>query len=284
MVVYLDVYWLVNAAVDAVLLLVSGRLAGLRPRAGRVLAAAAVGATLATAGEVLPLLSKLRLPWLAVVSLLMLPVAHGWHGPAALARQAGYLYAAGAVVAGVALALPVSPAAGGWSWLLLLVALAVGGLAMERLTRSGRRQWALQAWDCQLLLSEGERTLVLEALIDSGDTLVEPLSGLPAALVWAGALEPLLGEEGRHFFLFWRQGVEPPRSLESALRWVPYQGPTEKGLLPAWRPQRTEIRMGGERIEAELVVAVAPAPPAPGRGVLALVPAAALAAGRRLMR
>ncbi|MDI3299224.1 MAG: sigma-E processing peptidase SpoIIGA [Bacillota bacterium] len=283
MVVYLDVYWLVNAAVDTVLLVVAGRLAGLRPRPGRVLSAAALGATLAVAGELLPLLRPLRAPWLLLVSLVMLPVAHGWRGPAALARQAGYLYASGAIVAGVALALPTGPGAGGRSWLALLVALAAGALALERLTRGGRRQWALERWACQLVLVEGDRSLTLDALVDSGDTLVDPLSGRPAAVVWAGALERLFGRRGRDFFLGWRRGVEPPEALAPSLCWLPYQGPTEGGLLPGWRPQRAEIRLGDERVEAELVVAVVPAPPAPGRGVQALVPAAALA-GRRVMR
>ncbi|MBX5464130.1 MAG: sigma-E processing peptidase SpoIIGA [Clostridia bacterium] len=283
MVVYLDVYWLVNAAVDTVLLVAAGRLAGLRPRPLRVLAAASLGAGLAVAGELSPLLRHLRLAWMLLVSLFMLPVAFGWHGPAAFLRQAGYLYAGAAVVAGTALALPGMPASGGPGWLALLVALAAGSLALERLAWGGRRQWALARWRCELLLEEGGRALTLEALVDSGDTLVDPLSGRPAAVVAAAALEKLLGREASDFFLHWERGAKPPERLASALCWLPYQGPTEGGLLPGWRPERSEIRLDGERIETQLVVAVVPAPPAAGRGVEALVPAAALT-GRRVVR
>lgn len=160
------------------------------------------------------------------------------------------LFGAAFVVGGLAFALAL--ATGGrlekgiiWTGLPLRTALCIALLA-SFLPRAARRilRRRQQGRVCLEVEHLGERHR-LEALIDSGSSLYDPLSGLPVIVAY---LPSLAGE---------------------ARLPIPLGGIGGESVLPALRPERILL----EGVELSALVAFSPAPL---RGIQALIPPAAL--------
>ena len=114
------------------------------------------------------------------------------------------------------------------------------------------------------------RAVTFRALVDTGNSLCEPVSGLPVMVVSPAALREVLGEYYPLFLL-----SDPTEILEAAagvdalrgrLRLVPYSAVGAKGFLVAFRPDA--LRVGGEETR-ELLVALSPSASGEGHeGVL----------------
>lgn len=237
---YLDLYMLLNFAVDYLLLQATARLAGVRPRRGRLLTGAVLGAAY-SGGCFLPGFAFLAaLHWRAVFLALLGILAFGWRK--STWRQTG---------------------------VFLVLSLALGGMA-ELLGTAGPGRLLLCAgllWlSCTLLLGSAAasrclvplditrdgKTLHLTALQDTGNTLRDPVTGEQVLIIGEADCQKLTG--------LTRQQLEKPLdTLEQAplggLRLIPYRDVgRQSGLLLGMRMQN--ILLGGRRRPS--IVAFAP--------------------------
>ena len=101
------------------------------------------------------------------------------------------------------------------------------------------RSTAMRNWLVRLRMTQNSKTICFHALIDTGNCLREPLSGLPVLVVEAGLLRELLPERG--------------------YRVISYGSLGGKGRLACFKPEGLWIEMRGKlRYAPDLWVAVAP--------------------------
>ncbi len=188
MVVYGDIVLAVNTAVNFLIFLLGGRLCGYPTRPWRCLVAGCLGGAYAVACYVLPPVVSSPLGQFFSF-LVMTPVAYGWRKRTI--RPAAMAFLCSAALAGCAFMLTQICSMGailfhgglyypiGTKVLLLTAAgfyLAATLFAASAL-RHGKGE--LRAFS----VSVGEKSLHLNALVDTGNTLQDPMSGLPVAVL-----------------------------------------------------------------------------------------------------
>jgi len=280
-VVYVDMAFALNLAIDLAWLWCAGVLAGAPLRPWRLALAAALGAAAATAAFWPAGRWFTRWPVRLAGTALLSALAYGGGGWALLLRRTLWLWLAGATMAGSVLALqagtPWHPQpAPGAALLVLGVAAAVGGGCLlwrgttERKARNGLRA------EVEVATAQGRAWL--PALVDSGNLLVDPLSGVPVLVAEADALAACLPPA------LWRAAVAgkaEEAALAGAVRLLPYHVVGGGGLLPAVRARvRWRLPAGETGRRPSALVALAPGALHPGGEVRALLPAAWLTGER----
>ena len=244
MTVYADGAFLLNTVIDYVLLLACARLSGAVIRRGRLLLAAGVGGVYAAA-SLWPELGFLGLwPAEAVMGMVLLLTAFGCERH--LLRLGLLFLGVSAAFGGLMLALchltgtgllllgggayyPVSFAA------LLMAAAAVYALChglFSGLSQHGSGEF------CSFWLCLDGGTAPIRALVDTGNTLKDPITNEPVLVTNCTVLQDLLPEEGLS-----REDFSDPAALSVRLaayhpRLIPYRAVgVESGLLVALRCQ-----------------------------------------------
>lgn len=191
--VYVDSLILLNAAVDYALLLAAGKICALPLRRGRMLLGALGGGIYALLAVLRPEIFSLALSKL-LAGALMTIIAFGLHRTTPRAVVAVYAVAAafgGAVYAASGLAgsangssrfMPVSPRV-----LLLSFAVCYAAvcLVFRRIARRADRRL------CLVQLCHNGTAVSFSALLDTGNELVDPVSGDPVLIADAETLSPL---------------------------------------------------------------------------------------------
>ena len=281
-VIYIDTLFLLNALVDYLLLLAAARLAGEPLRRVRFALGAALGGLYAVA-IFLPGLGFLAHPVCRVASAaLMMVVSYG--GSRRLFRQ-GVLFVAltcafgGGVVAigllggtGLSLGHGVFYSALDLKIVLLSAAVCYGVLTLvfQRLTRHSAADGELVPVKLRL----GERTVALTALVDTGNTLTDPVSGRPVMVAEGERAGPLFPREHRP-----GPGdlADPAAALarlgtgawRGRFRLLPYRSVgVDRGLLLAVRVDALEL---AGRVRGPALVALSPNPVSDGGGYQALI-------------
>ena len=197
MVVYLDVLFAVNALMDGATLLAAARLGGVQVRKMRLIFSAALGGGYAVLGAVWPVLTLAPLRLLAGLGLCMIAFGRERH----LARLCILYGVVAASFAGLAAALS---AASGRRLLLscgyyfavpiqvLVLAAAVGYAASGILLRGDAKHGALHRETETLTIRFGNRQTAVRVLHDTGNDLLEPVSGKPVVVLERKAAECLL--------------------------------------------------------------------------------------------
>ena len=257
-VIYIDALFFLNLLADYLLCLSAGRICGLYLRRGRYLAAALLGALYAAA-VYLPGLAFLALPPLRLAAgLLMGLVAFG--GERQPLRCAAVLLAVAAAFGGALWAIGL--AAGGSGGyvplsgriLFLAFALCYGALRLLfhfRARKRERRLVPVKAGFCG-------REACFTVLSDTGNSLMDPLSGARVLVACPHALRPLLREYTELFTLPPTELLELSAQipeLKGRLRLLPYRALSGSGLLPAFRPD--SLSLDG-RPCADMLIAVSP--------------------------
>jgi len=281
-VIYLDTLFFLNGLVDYLLLLAAARLAGEPLRRIRFGAGAVLGGGYAV-GIVLPGLGFLGHPLCRAAScLLMLVTAYG--GSRRLLRQGVIFLALTCAFGGGVMAIGLLSGRGltlgrgvFYSVLdvktLLLSAAACYALltgAMQRVGRHTAASGELQPVQLHL----GGRQVELTALVDTGNTLTDPVSGRPAMVAEGEAVWPLFPAEHRPSV---RDMRDPAGGLQrlgteewkGRFRLLPYRSVgVERGMLLAVKVD-SWILNGEER--GPLLVALSPTPVSDGGGYRALI-------------
>lgn len=246
-----ELYILGNALLCGCALPLGGKLAGVdRPGLRQLLLAAACAGMAAAAGILLPPLGLLGLP-------LCVWLAYRREGRAAVLR------------CGVT---------------TLCASLLLGG-AMTAFTEQGMRPWAavgislllegmlyllIRLLPCvlrevrQVELRVGERSIMLPAMVDSGNLMRDPLTSLPVLVIPMQAARALYPEA---------DGLDKLYALPRGFRLLHVRTAAGAGLLPMFRPDRCWLYLDGRRQEAKLLAAVAGRE---YRGAQALVPLCAI--------
>ena len=229
--VSVEIYFLTNVLMDALLLTAVARGLG-HVHPGRVLLAALLGGLYAVLAA-LPQLNALRLlPVQAAAALVLTRAAMPPGRSGGQILPAGLLLAA-AVFLGGALQLwgpdrGLSPAAS------LLLGGTTGGIALcALLTRRAKR---LVTWEVMVCAANDRGSVRFTALVDTGNRLREPLSGLPVLIAEEALLRPLLP---RDF-----DAVGAARRVPSGFRAVGFGALGSTGRLVCFRPEALSIGTG----------------------------------------
>ena len=247
----LDIVAFIHFLVDLLLILGTNRICARPLGAKRAVAAAAVGAVYAV-GCVLPGFSFLGvMPWRIIFLVLMGMVAFGLDYSA---LRPGVLFlllrmAMGGIALGVG--------KGGF-WAVVMAALSVCLMCLLGYDGRPGQQYL------PITITHRGRTLHLTALVDTGNTLRDPVSGLPVLVADASAGEKLL-------CLTQHQLQHPIETIAAGgcpgLRLIPYTAVGQtNGLLLGLRVE--ELSIGGKR--EDMIVAFAPQQIGAGKAYQAL--------------
>jgi len=275
MIVYVDLVFLTNLAVDGTVLLATAKARSLRPARWRVASAAAMGAAYAAAifWADVPYLYSLGAK--LAVSVLMVLISFGYRGPLAYLRTFGVFYAVNFVTLGGVLGLSSLVRASGspWSgmsiteqgsvvldWRMQLVMFALAfalSLKLFHGTSEGRRKQAdTSALLWQAKIQIGEESWEVPALLDTGNRLFDPITRTPVmimeAAVWQqklprGWCERLQAEPAD--LLLTELGEAGPDAFPwmNRMRLIPYRGVNGKSrLMLAVKPDSVMLSRADE--------------------------------------
>lgn len=280
MTIYVDTLFLLNSAINGLLLLGSGRLGGVPPRPWRVAAGAGLGGAYAVACVIPDLAFLGGWPWKLLVSVAMAVCAFGftrrtvklWGVFLALSAAFGGLILVLVQLLGAGLLLVNGTAYYPVSGRLLLMTAA----AVYILARTVFARLVQHSGDdlVRVELTSGEKTVKLTALRDTGNTLRDPATNRPVMVVeWqeAGGLLPPSaplhrGELSDPAALMTRMQAAAP---EKKWRLIPYRAVgTSGGLLLGMTCDR--MRIAKKTVEGG-VIAFSPTPLSDGGGYTALI-------------
>jgi len=271
---YLDVYLSVNFLLDFILLYAAGCLAQalLEPR--RLIAAASVG-TLYALGYVLPSVPRFMYGagGLVATSVLMVWIAFG-AGPRArgrvvMTRAVLFLYVSAVFAVGAGSSLlglsgrgSGHGLAGRWGPINMAVCLAGATFITLLLARRLSSVLAIRSWRQNPIVAlevwvEG-RSVGLTGLVDTGNHLADPLTGLPCLVAEADSLRSLVPDclrraagDGGPLPVTFPVAAEGGEGWNRRLRLVPFSSlGSADGMLVGFRPDRVVIHTPRAAYEA----------------------------------
>ena len=273
MIVYLDMAFLLNCLTDAAALYVTGRLAGLPLECRRLLIAAALGGTYGALCVLPGLGAASSLIPQVLVAAALVRLAFGRRE--AFLRHLLLFFMlscamAGALVAGVRLVQENGLALlAALDWRVFFLAGGPCFVILSVVFRGGARHGAAGQL-CRCSLARQGRTANLTALLDTGNTLTDTLSGAPVLTAHWEALEGLWTPEEREILshLEAAGAAQALEKLGSGFRLLPYQAVgVRSGLLLCFRADQAS--MDGRQL-GPVTVALSPTPVSDGGGYAAL--------------
>jgi stage II sporulation protein GA (sporulation sigma-E factor processing peptidase) len=222
--VYVELFLLQNFAMDALVLSLALRLAQRKPVFWRVALAAALGSCYALAAYWPPLRFLQGLLFRATCILCMCGLALRGLTLRSWLRTSGFSLVALICLGGTGYGLMEMLGARGFGLWQAIFTAVLGAMAMVALSLPLRR--AKPEFRRRVNLRLGEKELDLIGLIDSGNALTEPLSGLPVMLIDPGLAK----------------GLHPEK-----LRPVPFTALGAEGVVDAFYPD--SVLLEGEKMD-----------------------------------
>ena len=286
--VYADLLFLINAAMDGLCLLLTGKLLHRRVKTWRVALAAALGGVYAVAVLFPDMGAGLSLLLDLAMCLAMCGITFGGRGGGGirgLFSAVGVYFLLSMALGGIMTALYHLLNRAGWvsllseltgaggdglgSWLFLLLALVGGGLSLwgGRLSRrAGRISF------CTVQVELDGRQVVLRGMVDSGNLLRDPMGGRAVICADAHGLGDFLPSSHMEMMKGATSTVPHLSSSDAKrVRIIPAGTATGNGILYGFLPDRILLTAEGSGIQRE-VDAVVAVTPIPTNGVEALVP------------
>lgn len=239
--VYIDVLVGVNLFVNYLLLLCVSRFLSLEGKRKRLIAAAFLGALYSLSILLPEIPAGLSLLMKLFMSLTIVTAAFGFRGLRELIRETAAFYLISFAFAGFMLVLwyffapqglmirnsvvyfNVSPFA-----LIVLTVICYGAITLfHRIT--GRQM--PKDLNCRIVIDCGGKTSICTARVDTGNSLREPFSGDPVAVVY----EPVV------------EGMIPPKDGLN-FRLIPFDAISGGGVLESFRPDRMTICVGRKKL------------------------------------
>lgn len=139
-------------------------------------------------------------------------------------------------------------------WEILLVSSAVAYAVISIGWRLYRRVVNGKNLILKLSLTVDEKSVSVDALLDTGNTLFDPLSGLPVVVAEKAAIAPILPSSLKEDAVVFRE--ELPENWRKRLRMIPFSSlGKEDGMMVGFKPD--EALVDGEPI-GEVIVALSP--------------------------
>ena len=256
-VIYIDSLFFLNLGVDYLLCLASARICGLYLRRRRYVLAALLGAAYSVAVYLPGLGFLASWPGKLAAAALMSLVAYGCEKQPM--RCCAVFLAVSAAFGGALWAMSISAGAGGAAPMPLAVfvpafALCYAGLSLIFRRRARLAEEKRVAVELRFLRREAR----FMALLDTGNSLCDPVSGMEVMVVSAHALSPVFADYPGLAACPAVELVERAArfpELAGRFRLIPYSAVGGAGLLAAFRPDA--LTVGGET-RAELLAAVSP--------------------------
>jgi stage II sporulation protein GA (sporulation sigma-E factor processing peptidase) len=300
--VYADVVWLINFAMDFVILLVTGWMAKKKTKRWRLLTGAAIGASYSlllifpvAATTIVSLFAKL------LFSCLMVLIVFGPQNVVEFLRFWGLFYLASFLLGGAAYGINSlfydTQLLGGMvftsgkpAWIpnigVSLVALSVPVVyVLGRTTWNRMERWKLRdanLWNVSVVI-DGQ-SVRFAGLLDTGNALTDPLTRLPVAVVEWEAVAAILPEVLHQPYRGQRDPTLELAELELDERWqsrfriVPYRGVGgSMGMLLAFRPAEMVLEQNESRLTVDrILIALNPKPLSSDNTYQAILPPACL--------
>lgn len=264
--IYGDLYFAVNFTMDTLALYLTAKLLHLPARLWRLALGGLLGALYSLLSLILPDGNLLSAATALLVPFPICIVAYGWQNIRSLGRQLAAFWVISLLLGGAMTA--VCYAVGIWGdkqvsvggevqplmgdlpfWGLILIALLAGAVISCLLKR---RKPTAQAVDITI---EDRSTVSLQALVDSGNLLTEPISGLPVIVVDRAQASSFLPDELR--FLASENSRERehqpfPTGSTPRLRLIPCSTASGERILYGFIPRR--ILVAGQPKEACIAI------------------------------
>lgn len=259
-VVYIDVVFLVNIVMDAMLLWTTGWLMKRKLRFRRILLGALLGATYALLLFV-PSLSLLTTwPGKAVVSVVLVYVALPRKNMLDLARLVVVYYFVSFVFAGAAIAIGFAVPgeslhngiavsgkgimfATSGETLALMVAVPLCVFGMQRMIQHIRKVQRQGQFLCSVEALFDDMTIRFKGLLDSGNQLYDPVSRRPVSFVDMDVLLPVLPNEVQERLCSGEDIMSAVAAMATSQKFtlVPFQGASGRGLTIALKPSAIRL-------------------------------------------
>jgi stage II sporulation protein GA (sporulation sigma-E factor processing peptidase) len=273
--IYVDVLFFVNLTVNYVMLLAAGKVTNTPAQPKRLALAACLGALYSVLALVLPFRQVFSFPARIITGLMMVLLSYPEARGISLIYLAASFYGCSVMVAGTAMAVDAwgkpylarleayYTNARWWALAFAVASVAVGGYVWKALNLPLVRRWPLM----QLEISLGGRSISVTGMVDTGNDLRDPVSGLPVVVVDWDSLKHIMPQEVSHFFLSAWDMVST-RLTESEigkrLRLIPYTNVSgHRQILPAFKPDALYLTGKHGRFQKSALVGVAGKPLSP---------------------
>lgn len=275
-VVYADELFLENLIIDYILLLVTSRLAGIRARRLRILAAAISGGVYAVLAALSGASFLVSWAFKIAVGLLMVMLVFG--ASDRLLRVCLIFFGVSAAFAGAVMAASIvrgdglrGAFLGQVSFGSLLLSFALCYVLFAGVFRAVARH-RMDGGVTRLTVTFRGRKTVLQALLDTGNSLSDPITGLGVAVATLEALSPLFDSRVTDILRSFPDPSEALLRLTDAGIYsfflVPYRSVgVSDGMLLAFRPD--SVRHGQR--ELSVLIAVSPEDIGSGAGYSAVI-------------
>ena len=254
-VIYLDILIGLNWIIDYFLLLAAAQLLSLAPKRRRVVLGAALGGASSCIVLIPELTGILSFLFSAAAAVLMVLLTYGFHSARLFVKTLLCFYAVSFSFSGIMYAVWFFAAPNGMLWrsgivyfdispLLLIVMTVVCYLILTLLQRLVGRKDAAGKFFNICITVEG-KTTSFRAMLDTGNSLTEHLSGSPVIVVEYDAIRTLIPEALQPVYALGRVeqiDLLKDRAWQQRFRLIPYSGVGTKSLLPAFFPDKIVVR------------------------------------------
>lgn len=273
-VVYLDKLFLGNLLADSLILWAAGRLSQIRVKGYRILIGSCIGSLYSLVLFLPGTEYLLGFPVKFTVSLLMLAASFAPLPPRKLAVCAAFFYlvsfVSGGAVIGVSYFLSQAGGIMGISgfrtiinrniWPGFIFAIAILWVGVAVLPRYFKKRQGLESMKLTVTIFMEGQGVTVRGLIDTGNSLCDPVTGEPVVVVEHSALKDLLPAPmrdsgtctGDAISLIERM-MDTPWS--GRLRLIPFQSlGNDRGLLLGIKPDRVEFNWDSRKLKVEKVI------------------------------
>ncbi len=275
--VYADILFLVNFSLNWFSLLLTSKIIKLKTSALRLFLSAAAGALAGTATVVFSQTLSVALIEIAS-TFLMCAIAFKAYGIWGYIKICTCLFASGVTLGGsltliysffnrTGIELHAQNDLSSAVFILLSFAVTVSAIIFERFIISSK-----SAKQGEVRIELGEKSLCLPFFSDSGNFLLEPISGKPAIIIEKSMLEELLPKEFSDLNSL-SSFAKTNRSLYKRMRLLPAKTVCGDGIMLGFIPDRITLITDTGTKEADAIIAVEKNDKSSGMRKSAIVPA-----------
>lgn len=278
LVVYPDIVFIENVVIDYFILLVAGKLSKSKTSNLRLLLGSALGAAYAVVMLLLPDM-KIYTTFLAKIglSLVMVAIAFTPDKISSFLKALAMFYLSTFIFGGAGFAFLYFNKSGGFirngefittfntTWVQIFFAIAVAGIMIRVLLEVIQLRLMKEKLLVQLKIEFDHKAIGLHALVDTGNSLHDPLTNMPVVVVEYNAIKEILPEEIRRVFAESKtedlSGITlaiSGSSWFSRFRLIPFTSlGKENGMLIGFKPDYIEVeKEDGKKGTKDVIVGI----------------------------